>query len=230
MRRKADSLKLAKGSTFFVKTRLKRLRQEDDTWEADFRAVPKPMMQSKTHFFGLVVTKRGGSVLAETEVKRRPSAYDLANLLGKAMRQPLSEGTHRPRSLHVRGHRQWKELLPHLEELGIDVSVKEKLPKVAEVYKDYLGQLREDRRTRAVKPTAEEQGVEELFPAIARYVRGYGHIEIGDQESFGFVARAMGYGGVDFEDDRPETLAEALAALEKGLAEYLKREGFQLEE
>ena len=29
-------LKLGKGSAF-VKTRLKRLRQEDETWEADFR-------------------------------------------------------------------------------------------------------------------------------------------------------------------------------------------------
>ena len=48
-----------------------------------------------------------------------------------------------------------------------------------------------------------------MFPAIARYVRGYGYIEIGDQESFGFVVRAIGYGGLDFEDDTPETLAEA---------------------
>jgi hypothetical protein len=43
-----------------------RLRQEDETWEADFRAVPKPLMQSKTHCFGLALTKRGGSVLAVT--------------------------------------------------------------------------------------------------------------------------------------------------------------------
>jgi hypothetical protein len=36
-------------------------------------------------------------------------------------------------------------------------------------------------------------------------VRGYGYIELGDQESFGFVARAIGYDGVDFEDGTPET-------------------------
>jgi hypothetical protein len=40
------------------------------------------------------------------------------------------------------------------------------------------------------KPTAGQQGVEKLFPAIAQWVRAYGHIEIGDQEMFGFVARA----------------------------------------
>jgi hypothetical protein len=81
-----------------------------------------------------------------------------------------------------------------------------------------------------VKPTAEQQGVEQLFPAIARWVRGYGHIEVGDQEMFGFVARALGYGGLAFEDDRPGTLAEALAAPEKGLAEYFLRQGVGLEE
>jgi hypothetical protein len=81
-----------------------------------------------------------------------------------------------------------------------------------------------------VKPTAEQQGVEKLFPAIAQWVRGYGHVEIGDQEMFGFVVRALDYGGLVFEDDKPDTLAEAMAALEKGLAEYFEREGIDLEE
>ena len=81
-----------------------------------------------------------------------------------------------------------------------------------------------------VKPTAEQQSVEKLFPAIAQWVRGYGHIEIGDQEMFGFVVRALDYGGLVFEDDKPDTLAEAMAALEKGLTEYFEREGIELEE
>jgi hypothetical protein len=76
-----------------------------------------------------------------------------------------------------------------------------------------------------VKPTEEQQGVEKLFPAIARYVQGYGHIEIGDQAAFGFVARALDYGGLVFEDDRPDTLAEAMAALEKGLRKWFEERG-----
>ena len=40
----------------------------------------------------------------------------------------------------------------------------------------------------------------------------------------------IGYGGLAFEDDRPDTLAEALASLERGLAEYFEREGIELEE
>jgi hypothetical protein len=68
-----------------------------------------------------------------------------------------------------------------------------------------------------------------MFPAIDRYVGGYGYIEIGDQEGFGFVVRAIGYGGMDFEDDRPGTLAEALAALEVGLVGWFEEQGVDLD-
>ena len=78
------------------------------------------------------------------------------------------------------------------------------------------------------KPTAEQQSVEQMFPAIAQWVRG-GHIEIGDQEGFGFVVRALDYGGLAFEDDKPDTLAEALAALEKGLTKWFKEQGIEVE-
>ena len=79
-----------------------------------------------------------------------------------------------------------------------------------------------------VKPSAEQAKVETIFPAIARYVRGYGYIEIGDQESFGFVVRAIGYGGLDFEDDTSETLAEAMAVLEAGLVRWFEEQGVEL--
>jgi hypothetical protein len=80
-----------------------------------------------------------------------------------------------------------------------------------------------------MKPTEEQAKVESIFPAIARYVRGYGYIEIEDQESFGFVVRALGYGGLDFEDDTPETLAEAMAVLDAGLTRWFKEQGVELD-
>jgi hypothetical protein len=80
-----------------------------------------------------------------------------------------------------------------------------------------------------VKPTKEQAKVESMFPAIAKYVRGYGYVEIGDQESFGFVVRALGYGELDFEDDTPETLAEAMAVLEAGLARWFQEQGAKLD-
>jgi hypothetical protein len=88
--------------------------------------------------------------------------------------------------------------------------------------------MRDAHRVGMVKPTAEQQGVEKLFPAVAQRVRGYGHIACGDREMFGFVAGALGYGGLAFEDDRPDTLAEALAALEKGLTAYFRRESIEI--
>ncbi len=47
MAKELEKLKLGKGNAF-VKSRLRRLRQEDETWEADFRALPKPMSQRVT--------------------------------------------------------------------------------------------------------------------------------------------------------------------------------------
>jgi hypothetical protein len=120
-----------------------------------------------------------------------------------------------------------RELFPHLEELGIEVSVERELPKIHEAHQGHLRKIREAHRAGMLKPTAEQTTVETLFPAIAWWVRGYGHVEIGDQESFGFVVRALGYGGMAFEDDKPDTLAEAMAALEKGLAEYFEGEGVE---
>jgi hypothetical protein len=35
-----------------------------------------------------------------------------------------------------------------------------------------------------------------------RHTVSWGHIEIGDQEAFGFVDRVLDYGGLVFEDDK----------------------------
>jgi hypothetical protein len=119
--REEKKLVLGKGAAF-VKSRLKRLRQEDAAWQADFRALPKPMTQSETHYLGMVVDG-GGALLADAQVEGRPTVNDMATLLAHAMRRPLTEGAHRPRRLHVRGHPQWRELFPHLAELGVEVTV-----------------------------------------------------------------------------------------------------------
>lgn len=227
MTREEEKLKLGKGAAF-AKAPLKRLRQQEETWEADFQALPKPITQSRTDYRGMVVAP-DGSVLADSHVEGRPTVNDMATLLAQAMRRPLTGKAHRPRRLHVRGHPQWRELFPHLDELGIQVAVHQELPKVQRAYRGYLRQQRDAHRVGMVKPTAEQQSVERLFPAVAQWVRGYGHIEIGDQEMFGFVARALDYGGLAFEDDRPDTLAEALASLEKGLKKWFDEQGIDLD-
>src|SRR5262249_29620740 len=139
--REEERLKLGKDAAF-VKGRFKRLRQEDETWEADFQALSKPITQSQTHYRGMVVAP-DGSCLADSHVEGRPTANDMATLLAHAMRRPLTGKAHRPRRLHVRGHPQWKELFPHLGELGIKVAVHRELPKVQRAYQGYLKQQRE---------------------------------------------------------------------------------------
>ena len=65
--------------------------------------------------------------------------------------------------------------------------------------------------------------VENLFPAIAEFVRTQGWVEIGDQEGFGFIVRALDYGGLVYESKKPKTLAEAMKVLERGIASKGKR-------
>jgi len=43
------------------------------------------------------------------------------------------------------------------------------------------------------------------------------------------VVRAIGYGGMDFEDDRPRTLAETMAVLEARLALWSEEQGVEFE-
>jgi len=225
-----DKLKLGKGAAF-VKSRLKRIPQGDETWEADFQALPKPIDQMQTHYLGMVVKGKDGSLLADSQVYGRPTVNDLATLLAHAMRRPLDGDARRPKHVRLRGHHQWRGLFPHLEEIGVrvEVLVGQSLPGIEGVYSRHLRRLRDEHRVGSVKPSPMQAKVETMFPAIARYVDGYGYIEIGDQEGFGFVVRAIGYGGLDFEDDRPDTLAEAMAVLEAGLARWFEEQGVELD-
>ncbi len=216
-------LKLGK-SAAFVKTHLKQLRQEGDTWEADFRSLPRPRGQAETHYLGLVVALPEGNPLVCMPVEYTPNVNDLADLLADAMRRPMTATAHRPRRLVFRDNPRWDELYPHLKQLGIEVVVQSELPHVEAVYGDFLRQMRRARSNPLILRTPSPTDVQKSFPATAEWVRGYGHIEIGDQHGVGFVVRAIGHGGVAFEDDKPNTLAEAMAALEKGLAEYFERE------
>jgi hypothetical protein len=86
--RAEERLKLGKGAAF-AKGRFKRLRQAEETWEADFRALPKPVTQSQTHYLGMVVAP-DCSFLADARVEGRPTANDMATLLSHAMRRPLA--------------------------------------------------------------------------------------------------------------------------------------------
>lgn len=214
-------LKLGKGAAF-VKSRLKRLERAEVTWEVDVRRLPLRLHDEIGQSYGLVVTAPDGLLLADLPTQRRATVNDLAALLAQAMTRPLGDEPQRPRRIRMRGERLWEELVPHLEALGIEVVTAAELPLAEAAYRDYLSHLRQQD---LVKPTADQLAVEQLFPMIAKWVRGGGHIEIGDQESFGFVAQVHDCGGLVFEDDAAETLAEAMAALESGLTQWFEENG-----
>lgn len=223
-----NKLKLGKGVAF-VKSRLRQLPQEDETWEADFRAMPQPGKKKGSYYVGMVVTQPHGFLLAMSEIERAPTVNDLATLLANAMKRPLVLGQHRPRRIHLRKNSKWEPLFPALKELGIEVVVKPNLRRVSEAFAEFLNPVKEVRPAGKTKPSQEQAAVEKLFPVIAKWVNGYGHIEIGDQDGFGFIVRALDYGGLVFESDKPKSLAQAMAALEATLAEYLEREGIEVQ-
>jgi len=71
-------LKLGKRAAF-VNTHLKQLPREKETWEADFRALPKPLEQTETHYLGLVVALPKGDPLVYLPVEFTPSTTTLGS-------------------------------------------------------------------------------------------------------------------------------------------------------
>src|SRR6266508_2060725 len=98
MAKEQSRLKLGKRAAF-VKTHLKQLPREKETWEVDFRALPKPADQAETHYLGLAFTLPGGDPLVYLPVEYTPTVNDLADLLAEAMRRPLTGPPRRPAHL-----------------------------------------------------------------------------------------------------------------------------------
>jgi hypothetical protein len=214
-------LKLGKRASF-VKTHLKQLPQVEETWEANFQALPKPAGQSETHYLGLAVALPKGDPLVYMPVEYTPTVNDLADLLADAMRRPLTGSARRPARIHFRGNPRWEELFPHLKELGIEVTLHDELPELEEVCLDFLRQMREASPGPIIMLSQRPTSVDQQFPAIGQWVQESGWIEVGRRKEGGFVARALDDNGLVFENNGSNTLAEAMAALEEGLAGRFK--------
>jgi len=115
-----NKLKLGKGS-YFVKSQLRRLPQEDDIWEADIFAV-------KQDFWIAIVINQAHEYVLQT-IKQPPTVNELARLLAEAMGRGLVASPYRPRVLRIRVRPEWSELLPHLKQIGVQVECQNKLPR-----------------------------------------------------------------------------------------------------
>jgi hypothetical protein len=67
--------------------------------------------------------------------------------------------------------------------------------------------------------------IEAAYPNVAAWVRDFGCVEIGDMDWQGFVVRVLDAGGLIYEKEGCRTLAEAMAALEKGIGKWFDEEG-----
>lgn len=212
MRQATDHLKLGKGAAF-VKSRLRRLPQNDDVWEADFG----PLDEGGT-WLGLVVCPPSGAILASDFCENLPTVNDLATLLAHAMRRPALGAASRPCLVRLPDNPAWAELLPHLRELGVEVETVQRLKASQTALREFRQNLRKSRSSKA----APSDDIEQAYPAVAQWVQEFGWIEIGDRESCGFSVRALDCGGMVFEDTGCRSLAEAMASLESGLAAAMK--------
>lgn len=217
MAKEHHRLKLGKRASF-VKTHLKQLPQENETWEADFRALPQSVGQTETHYLGLVVVLPKGEPLVYMPVEYTPTVNDLADLLAEVMRRPLTGSARRPARIHFRGNPRWEELFPHLKELGIEVTLHDELPELEEVCLDFLRQMRKASPGPIIMLSPRPAPVGKQFPALGEWVQEHGWIEVGRRTASGFVARALDNSGLVFENNISNTLAGAMAALEEGLA------------
>jgi hypothetical protein len=215
-------LKLGK-SAAFVKTHIKRLPRANESWEADFRALPRPAGQAETSYLGLVVALPGGDPLVYLPVDYTPTVNDLADLLAGAMRRPLTGSARRPRRMCFRANPRWEELFPHLNELGVEVTLQDDLSELEEVYLDFRRQMRQASPGPLIMLSPRSADLDRRFPSLDQWVREGGRIEVGWGEA-GFVARALSAAGPVFEKGG-NTVSEALAALEQGIRQRCEEQG-----
>jgi hypothetical protein len=216
-----DRLTLGKGSSF-VKSRLSRLPRTDEVWEADIRPISVRGWDARRHgelWLGMVLTRLESFHLALLAHEEAPTINDLANLLAKAMERPWVMGARRPALILLRNNPQWQELIPHLRQLKIEVETQEELPLWDDAAAEYVRKLKATQVGRDVPIITVPQEFDEAFPAVVRWVKTQGRIEIGVEGGQGFVVRALDDGGMVFEGKGDKSVGEALTALQRRIAQ-----------
>src|SRR3954466_4862044 len=180
MNKAPDRLTLGKGSSF-VKSRLSRLPRTDEVWEADIQPISVRGWDSRRHgelWLGMVLTRLESFQLALLAHEEAPTINDLANLLARAMERPWVMGARRPARILLRNNPLWQELIPHLKQLKIEVETQEELPLWDDVAAEYVRKLKASWIGRDVPIITVPQEFDEAYPALVRWVKTQGRIEI----------------------------------------------------
>lgn len=217
-----NKLKLGKGSAL-VKRDLRQLPQTEDVWEADFLSLPRKGPSQE--WLGIVVNRKSKFAISTQFCLRTPTVNDLASLLSNAMRRPVIEveKRQRPARIYLRDDPRWAELMPHLEQLGIEVATAERLTLCENEAADLIGRVDQRSPAKRRRP-AGEPDVGTQYPNVAEWVNGYGRIEIGIHDGEGFQARVFDGGGLIYENADCDSLAGAMQELEDGLGEWFEEQ------
>jgi hypothetical protein len=216
-----DKLTLGKGSSF-VKSRLSRLPRTDEVWEADIQPISVRGWDAVRHgelWLGMVLTQLENFHLALLAHQEAPTIDDLANVLARAMERPRVMGPRRPARILLRNNPLWQALILHLKQLKIEVETQEELPLWDAAAADYVRKLKASWIGRDVPIITVQQDLAEAFPAVARWVKSLGRIEIGVEAGQEFVVRALDQKGMVIEVRGSQTLDEALIAVERRIAQ-----------
>jgi tetratricopeptide (TPR) repeat protein len=146
-KKRSSRLPRPQGPLPLVKTRLKRLEQAYDVWQADSRQFPHwiEVAGERVHPWVVLVTSRSsGLVLAHSLIEEPPTADQVWDTLASAMQKPMMGEPHRPSQVQVRADPSWAELTPHFDAIGVEVVVADELDQLNEVYEDLRRHLAGD--------------------------------------------------------------------------------------
>jgi tetratricopeptide (TPR) repeat protein len=121
----------ARGPLTFVKKWLNdHLEQTDDVWEVYVRPSPEWLMiggQPARPWLILVMSQSHDLILAHRVTDEEPSPALLWDTLAQGMQHPMAGEPHRPAEAQVRDDEVWDHLRPHLDDIGVEVAMVDKL-------------------------------------------------------------------------------------------------------
>jgi tetratricopeptide (TPR) repeat protein len=138
--KKKEAVPQPKGPLGFIKKWLnKNLTQKVDVWQADFRQMPNWIRiagEMVRPWTVLVTSPNNDLVLGHQMSEEVPSPALLWDALVQAMRHPIAGKPHRPKELQVRADERWEALRPHLDEIGVGLTVTDDLEPIEVVFNE----------------------------------------------------------------------------------------------
>jgi uncharacterized protein DUF6930 len=171
-----------------LKEQLKRLPQDTDVWQADFRRAPiwvEEVGGQVRPWLILVANCTEQLVLAHALVPQVPSPELLWDTLSQAMKQPLAGDAHRPGVLELGSGQTWQSLHPHFKDLGIESLSQDQLDPLDFLFEQLLQHLAGPEAPPGLieTPGMTPEQIGSFFDAAAFYYVKAPWCKLGDEET-----------------------------------------------